>query len=169
MRAVPARWALPGILLVALVLRTIWPLADPPELLSWSTGEYTDPAWVVHGADGSDEVTVAGETRVSALENGRVTSFSFSPESVGIERANARALTGGTPEENARTIVDILEGARGARRDAVVLNAGFVIAVAGHADSVQDGVRIAAASIDDGRARDVLEHLRAVTNELALT
>jgi anthranilate phosphoribosyltransferase len=127
-----------------------------------------EKVYVVHGSDGSDEVTVAGDTRVSVLDDGRVTTFSFAPESVGIERANARALTGGTPDENAQTIVAILEGARGARRDAVVLNAGFVIAVAGHADSVADGVKIAAASIDEGRARDVLERLRAVTNELAL-
>jgi anthranilate phosphoribosyltransferase len=127
----------------------------------------SEKVFVVHGSDGSDEVTVAGETRVTVLENGRVDTFAFAPESVGIERANARALTGGSPQENAETIVAILDGARGAKRDAVVLNAGFVLAVAGCADSIADGVVLAAAAIDDGRAKDVLERLRATTRELA--
>ncbi len=127
----------------------------------------SEKVYVVHGSDGSDEVTVAGDTRVTVLDHGHVDTFTFSPESVGIERVNARALTGGTPEENAATIVAILEGARGAKRDAVVLNAGFVIAVAGRADSVADGVAMAAAAIDDGRAKDTLERLRATTRELA--
>lgn len=128
----------------------------------------SEKVYVVHGSDGSDEVTVTGETRVTVLDGGRVETFTFAPESVGIERANARALTGGTPEENAGTIVAILDGARGAKRDAVVLNAGFVIAVAGRANSIVEGVAMAAASIDDGRAKDVLERLRATTRELAV-
>ncbi|HXV14402.1 MAG TPA: anthranilate phosphoribosyltransferase [Candidatus Krumholzibacteria bacterium] len=127
----------------------------------------SEKVYVVHGSDGSDEVTVAGETRVTVLDEGRVETFSFAPESVGIERASARALTGGSPEENAHTIVAVLDGARGAKRDAVVLNAGFVIAVAGRAGSIAEGVAMAAASIDDGRAKDVLERLRAATREIA--
>ncbi len=127
----------------------------------------SERVYVVHGCDGSDEVTVAGETRVTVLEGDRVETFSFAPESVGIERAAASALRGGTPDDNAATIVGILDGARGAKRDAVVLNAGFVIAVAGRADSIADGVAQAAASIDEGRAKDTLERLRATTRELA--
>ena len=129
----------------------------------------SEKVYVVHGSDGSDEVTVAGETRVTVLDGGHVETFSFAPESVGIERANARALTGGTPDENAKTIVAILDGAQGAKRDAVVLNAGFVIAVAGLAASIADGVTAAAAAIDDGRAKDVLERLRTTTRESAST
>ncbi len=127
----------------------------------------SEKVYVVHGSDGSDEVTVAGETRVTVLDQGRVETFTFAPESVGIERANARALTGGSPEENAATIVAILDGAKGAKRDAVVLNAGFVLAVAGRADSIADGVARAAAAIDDGRAKDTLERLRATTRDVA--
>ncbi len=127
----------------------------------------SEKVYVVHGSDGSDEVTVAGETRVTVLDDGRIDTFSFEPESVGIERANARALTGGSPQENAETIVAILDGARGAKRDAVVLNAGFVLAVAGRADSIADGVARAAAAIDDGRAKDVLERLREATRDSA--
>jgi anthranilate phosphoribosyltransferase len=129
----------------------------------------SEKVYVVHGSDGSDEVTVAGETRVTVLDGGNVETFSFAPESVGIERANARALTGGTPDENAKTIVAILDGAQGAKRDAVVLNAGFVIAVAGLAESIADGVTAAAAAIDDGRAKDVLERLREATRDSALS
>lgn len=129
----------------------------------------SEKVYVVHGSDGSDEVTVTGETRVTLLDDGHVTTSSFAPESVGIERANARALTGGTPEENAKTIVAILDGARGAKRDAVVLNAAFVIVVAGRADSIAEGVSLAAASIDEGRAKDVLERLRAATRAIAAT
>jgi anthranilate phosphoribosyltransferase len=127
----------------------------------------SEKVYVVHGSDGSDEVTIAGETRVTLLEDGRVTTSSFAPESVGIERANPRALTGGTPQENAATIVAILDGARGSKRDAVVLNAAFAIAVAGHADSIAEGIALAAASIDEGRAKDVLERLRAATRVIA--
>ncbi len=127
----------------------------------------SEKVYVVHGSDGSDEVTVAGETRVTVLDGGRVETFEFTPESVGIERAHVRTLTGGTPEDNAKTIVAILDGARGSKRDAVVLNAGFVIAVAGLVESISDGVALAAAAIDDGRAKDVLERLRAATLEAA--
>ncbi len=127
----------------------------------------SEKVYVVHGCDGSDEVTVAGETRVTVLDDGRIETFSFAPESVGIERSAASALRGGTPEDNAATIVAILDGARGSKRDAVVLNAGFVIAVAGRAESVAEGVTMAAAAIDDGRAKDTLERLRATTRELA--
>jgi anthranilate phosphoribosyltransferase len=127
----------------------------------------SEKVYVVHGCDGSDEVTVAGETRVTVLDGGRVETFSFAPESVGIERAPASSIKGGSPDQNAATIVAVLDGARGPKRDAVVLNAGFVMAVAGRADSISEGVAMAGAAIDDGRAKDVLERLRATTRELA--
>ncbi len=127
----------------------------------------SEHVYVVHGSDGSDEVTVAGETKVTALHDGRIDTFSFVPESVGIRRADPRSLAGGSPEENAVAILDIFDGAPGPRRDAVVLNAGFVIAVAGIAATVADGVRMAAASIDGGRARAAVDAVRAVTDELA--
>ncbi len=127
----------------------------------------SEKVYVVHGSDGSDEVTVAGTTRVTVLDHGNIETFTFEPESVGIARASARSLTGGTPEENAETIVSVFDGARGAKRDAVVLNAGFVIAVSGVAATIADGVAMAAASIDEGRAKDTLERLRATTREFA--
>jgi anthranilate phosphoribosyltransferase len=123
----------------------------------------SERAYVVHGVDGSDEVTVAGSTRVTSLRDGRVDTFTFTPESVGLERTTARALTGGSPDENAGTIVAILDGARGAKRDAVVLNAGFALDVAGVCDTIEAGVRRAEEAIDSGRARAVLDNLREIT------
>ena len=123
--------------------------------------------FVVHGSDGSDEVTVAGETRVTSLDNGAINTFTFEPESVGIARADARELRGSSPAENAASISSILDGAKGPRRDAVVLNAGFVIAVAGRAGSIQEGVTMAAEAIDSGRARAVLDNLRTITNRIS--
>jgi len=127
----------------------------------------SERVFVVHGSDGSDEVTIAGETRVTSLDNGHITTFTFVPESVGISRADARELRGGSPAENAKSISSILDGTRGPRRDAVVLNAGFVIAVAGRAESIQEGVTMAAEAIDSGRARVVLDNLRTITNHIS--
>jgi anthranilate phosphoribosyltransferase len=123
----------------------------------------SEHVYVVHGSDGSDEVTIAGETRVTTLRDGWITTATFTPESVGLARANPKTLTGGTPEENAATILAILHGAVGARRDAVVLNAAFVICAGGRAQTIEEGVQAAADSIDSGRARAVIDTLRAVT------
>src|SRR5262245_33749142 len=155
----------------AFVKRQLIGVFDPvhTETVARVLGELgSEKVYVVHGSDGSDEVTISGETRVTVLDEGRVETFTFEPESVGIKRSPARSLTGGTPEENAATIHAILEGAQGAKRDAVVLNAAFVIAVSGRAESVADGVQLAAAAIDDGRAKAVLEQLRVTTRDIAL-
>ena len=123
----------------------------------------SEHVYVVHGSDGSDEVTIAGETRVTTLRDGRIATSTFTPESVGLARASPKALTGGTPDENAATILAILDGAVGARRDAVVLNAAFVICAGGRAQTVEEGVQAAAESIDNGRARATIDALREVT------
>jgi anthranilate phosphoribosyltransferase len=127
----------------------------------------SERVFVVHGSDGSDEVTIAGETRVTSLHDGVIDTFTFTPEAVGIARADASAVRGGTPAENAHSITTILDGAPGPRRDAVVINAGFAIAVAGKAESIQEGVALAAQSIDSGHARAVLDNLRTITARLA--
>lgn len=127
----------------------------------------SERVYVVHGADGTDEVSITGETKVSALENGAVRTFTFTPESVGIERAAVADLEGGDAHANARAITDLLEGAPGPKRDAVLVNAAFVIDVAGKADSIEEGLERARQSIDGGGAREVLESLRRVSAELA--
>ena len=126
----------------------------------------SERVFVVHGGDGSDEVTVAGETRVTSLHDGRIETFMFSPESWGFRAPMRANCSGERRVENAESISSILDGAKGPRRDAVVLNAGFVIAVAGRAESIQEGVTLAAESIDSGRARVVLDNLRTITLRL---
>jgi anthranilate phosphoribosyltransferase len=126
----------------------------------------SEKVYVVHGADGTDEVSIGAETRVSALDDGEVRTFTFTPESVGMRRAGNGSLAGGDAEANARTIEQILDGARGPRRDAVVLNAAFVIDVAGLAPSIEDGVALASEAIDSGRARAVLDSLRDASAKL---
>jgi anthranilate phosphoribosyltransferase len=128
----------------------------------------SEKVYVVHGSDGSDEVTITGSTRVTALNDGRVQTFNFEPEAVGLPRAAKGALAGGAPEENASAILSILDGARGPKRDAVVLNAGFVISAAGRAESIQEGVRLATESVDSGRARAALDNVRTITGRLAM-
>lgn len=127
----------------------------------------SEKAYVVFGRDGCDEVSVTAATKVTVLDGGRIDTFEFEPESVGIERSAPEALSGGTPAENADTIRRILDGETGPKRDAVVLNAGFAVAVSGKVDSIADGVARAAEAIDSGAAKAKLEELVEVTSELA--
>ena len=122
----------------------------------------SEAVWVVHGA-GLDEITTAGATRVAALENGEVRSFEVTPEAAGLPRAAPGDLTGGDAAHNARALRAVLEGARNAYRDIALLNAGAALVVAGQAASLADGVALAAAAIDDGRAAAVLDRLIAVS------
>jgi anthranilate phosphoribosyltransferase len=124
-------------------------------------------ALVVSSADGLDEMSTSGTTRVVEVDGSELQSYEVSPEDVGLPPAAPEELTGGTPDRNAETTRRILEGERGPRRDLAVLNAGAAVYVAGRADSLEDGVRAAEAAIDDGRAADVLERLVELTGRLA--
>jgi anthranilate phosphoribosyltransferase len=120
-------------------------------------------AFVVHGEDGMDEISICGPTRVAEVMDGRVRTHTLSPEDVGFRRAPLEALRGGAPEENARICVSILQGETGPRRDVVLLNAGAALVAAGLAGTVADGVARAAESIDGGRAYATLEAVRLRT------
>ena len=120
-------------------------------------------AWVVHG-DGLDELTLAGPTTVASLQNGTVETFEVTPEDAGLARAPLDAVRGGDPEHNAAALRDVLEGAAGAYRDIVLLNAGAALVVAGKADDVKTGTEIAADSIDSGKAKAKLDALVEMTN-----
>jgi anthranilate phosphoribosyltransferase len=124
----------------------------------------TEKAWIVHGADGLDELSTTGPTRVAMLENGQVTVRDIVPEDAGIPRATLAALKGGTAEDNARAIRDLLEGAKSAFRDIVLLNSAAALVVAGGASDLRDGVTRAAEAIDTGRAANALEQARAQRN-----
>lgn len=120
--------------------------------------------WVVHGADGLDELTTTGPTHVAQLDDGDITVFEVVPEDAGLPRASLADLKGGDAATNARAIRDVLAGKPGPFRDIVVLNAAAAMIVAGRAASLADGVEQAARSIDEGRAAAALDRLVAITN-----
>ncbi len=125
----------------------------------------TQHAYVVHGNDGLDEITITTNTRMSILKDGDVNTYTFDPTTLGIEKANPASLEGGTPEENAEITTNILKGERGPKRDIVLLNAAAAIVVGGKAEGIESGLKLAAESIDSGSAFEKLEALKKVSNE----
>jgi anthranilate phosphoribosyltransferase len=120
-------------------------------------------AWTVHG-QGLDELTTTGETEVAEWKDGAVRRFTVTPEEAGLPRADLAALRGGDAEENAAALRALLDGAKGAYRDIVLLNAAAALVVADHAHDLADGAALAAAVIDDGRAAKALADLVEATN-----
>jgi anthranilate phosphoribosyltransferase len=120
-------------------------------------------ALVVHGAIGVDEVSPAGVTRVSELADGEILEYEITPADVGLEDVRVEALAGGDPERNAAMIEAILSGEQGPTRSAVVMNAAAALIAADAADSWERGARMAEASLDEGKAAEALERLRAAT------
>lgn len=119
--------------------------------------------WVCHG-DGLDEITTTGETVVAELKDGKVRSFTVTPEEAGLKRAKLADLKGGSAEENAEAIRKLLGGDKGPFRDVALLNAAAALIVAGKTANLKDGVKQAATAIDEGAARAVLDRLVAVSN-----
>ena len=124
-------------------------------------------AFVVHGADGLDEISNTGESRVSETREGVVRTFSVSPEDFGLPRASITDLRGGDREQNAQIIRDVLAGERGPRRDIVLMNAAAALVVGAHARDLKEGAQLAARAIDTGAARDKLDQLIALSRKLA--
>jgi anthranilate phosphoribosyltransferase len=124
-------------------------------------------AFVVHGADGLDEISNTGESRVSEVREGMVRSSTVRPEDFGLERAAIGELMGGDREENARIIRAILDGETGPRRDIVLMNAAAALVAGGKARDFKDGVGLAAQAVDSGAARRTLEALIALSRRLA--
>ena len=124
-------------------------------------------ALVVSSADGLDEMSTSGTTRVVEVDGPELHSYDVSPEDVGLPRARPQDVAGGSPDTNAEIARAILAGEPGPRRDLAVLNAGAAIYVAGRADTLEAGVREAEAAIDDGRAAAALEAVVELTNDLA--
>jgi anthranilate phosphoribosyltransferase len=121
-------------------------------------------AWLVHGSDGTDEITICGETAVAALEDGRVREFTLHPEDAGLTPHPFEAILGGTPAENAAAFRALLDGAPGAYRDAVLLNAAAALVVAERVATLKDGVALARESIDSGAARTKIQTLARLTH-----
>ena len=121
-------------------------------------------ALVVYGQDRLDEISASAETSVCEVKDGTFKSYTISPEQFGLTRCKKEELTGGTPDENAAITKAILAGEQGARRTAVVLNAGAGLYVAGKADSIEAGVRLAEELIDSGKAEKKLEEFVKYSN-----
>jgi anthranilate phosphoribosyltransferase len=118
----------------------------------------------VSGQDGLDEITITGKTKICEGKDGVVKCYHIEPQDFGFTPARLRDIQGGTPEQNARIVRDVLAGEKSPRRDIVLMNAAPAIVAAGRAKTLADGARVAAEAIDGGRASEKLEALRTLTN-----
>ncbi len=122
-------------------------------------------AWLVHGSDGTDELTITGISWVAALENGQIKEVELHPEDAGLPVHAFEDILGGTPADNANAFRALLDGAPSAYRDAVLLNAAAALVVADAAPDLRIGVEMAATSIDSGAAKDKIRALARITQE----
>ncbi|MEX5726743.1 anthranilate phosphoribosyltransferase [Rhodovulum iodosum] len=165
------------------IFNILGPLTNPAGVKRQLTGAFTralirpmaetlgalgsEVAWLVHGSDGTDEISIAGITYVAMLEGGEVSERELHPEEAGLPEHPFDAILGGTPEHNARAFGALLDGEPSAYRDAVLLNAAAALVVAGRAKTLPEGVEIASESIDSGAARAKVEGLAKITSEAA--
>jgi anthranilate phosphoribosyltransferase len=162
------------------VFNILGPLTNPAGVTRQLTGAYalsllrpmaetlralgSTRAWLVHGADGADELSISGPTAVVQLADGAITDFEVSPALAGLPEHPFEAIVGGSAAENGRALRALLEGATGAYRDAALLNAAGALVVAERAASLREGAEIAAESLDSGRARAAAEALARITS-----
>lgn len=120
-------------------------------------------AMVVHGVDGLDEITLTGNTYVAELKNGTIAEYEINPFDYGLKLCDKESLKGGTPEENAKILQDILNGIEGAKTDIVLINAGAAIYLGGKAVDLAEGINLARAAIKNGAAMNVLNKVIELT------
>lgn len=120
---------------------------------------------VVYGQDKLDEISLSSPTSVCEIRDGWFRSYTIKPEDFGFQRCDKSELKGSTPEENAKITRGILRGDKGAKRDAVLMNAGAGLYIAGKAESIQEGINLAERLIDTGKALDTLDKFVTVSNE----
>jgi anthranilate phosphoribosyltransferase len=121
-------------------------------------------AWVVHSSEGLDELSTSGPNFVAQIAGGDLRSFELHPEQVGLRLTDPKDLLGGEPADNAAAIVALFDGAPGAYRDTVLLNAGAALLVADKVQTIEDGIALARETLDGGKARQTLARLVAVSN-----
>ena len=141
----------------AFAIDLIFPMAETLKDLG------TEKAWLVHGGDGTDEISIAEPTQVAVLENGKIRGREVHPEDAGLPVHPFRDILGGTPAENAAAFRALLDGTRSAYRDAVLLNAAAALVVADKAKDLKSGAEMAADSVDSGAAKARVEALARVT------
>jgi anthranilate phosphoribosyltransferase len=122
-------------------------------------------AFVVFGEGSFDEISITGKTQVSELKNGQVETYTIEPGDFGFQRAQLDDIKGGDADENARIVLGVLKGEPGARREMVLLNAAAALIAAGQAADFPAGIARAAEAIDDGKAMEKLEAMKAITSE----
>jgi len=125
-----------------------------------------DHALVVHGEDGLDEITVSGKTHICELKGGNIVNYTISPEKIGLKQAGSASLKGGSAKENAKLLRNILSGAQGPQRDAVLMNAAAVLLAGDKVQTLQKGVELSQKTIDSGLALDKLEKLIELSQNL---
>jgi anthranilate phosphoribosyltransferase len=161
---------------VRTIFNILGPLTNPAgakrQILGVSRKELTEPlarvlgklgstrAFVVHGADGLDEITTTGETHITALDAGKIVSYTITPEQFGLRATPLGAFAGGDATENAAITLAVLEGKQGPHRDVVLLNAAAALAVAGAAADLEAGLQLAAYAVDSGAALEKLRRLQ---------
>ncbi|NEY91288.1 anthranilate phosphoribosyltransferase [Tabrizicola oligotrophica] len=124
----------------------------------------SEKAWLVHGGDGSDELSIVAASPVCELDAGEIREFTVHPEDAGLPAYPFEAIQGGTPAENAVAFRALLDGAKGGFRDAVLLNAAAALVVADKAKTLKEGVEIARESLDSGKAKAKIEALARITH-----
>ena len=126
----------------------------------------SEKAWLVHGDDGLDELTTTATTHVAILDGGNVTARDVTPEDIGLARVPLSAIQGGDAPENAAALRRLLDGEKGPFRDIVILNAAAALIVADKVKNLKDGAALAAAALDNGRAKDVLARVVALSQKV---
>lgn len=121
-------------------------------------------AMVVYGKDKLDEISMSAPTAVCELNNGEIKSYEIAPEDFGLNRCTKEDLVGGAPEENAAITKAVLGGEKGPKRDAVCMNAGAALYIAGKADTLADGIKLAGEIIDSGKALEILDKIIEISN-----
>ncbi len=172
----------------SLQLRTIFnllgPLANPAQTKRQVLGVFdrkwlrpmaevllklgSEHVWVVHGHDGLDEITNTTKTSVAELKNGQITEFDIHPSDVGLATATIEDLKGGDADVNAQAITNLFAGEASAYRDIVLMNTGAALVVAGRVDTFAEGVKLAAKTIDEGKAASTLKQWISYTNKFRI-
>ena len=123
-------------------------------------------ALIVHGMDGLDELSISGETQIWEMESGSVTSYTITPEDLGLNRSSLKALEARNADESIQILRSVLQGEEGPPRDVVLMNSGAALMAANHVNCLKDGIQMAAESIDCGKALRTLENIVRLSNEL---
>lgn len=153
------------------------PAADKYELMGVYSDELVEPlakvlqnlgvkrGATVCGASHLDEITTTGTNLICEIKNGNITKYALNAEDYGLKKVPLEDILGGSPDDNAQITLDILNGVKDAKRDIVVLNAGMSIYLAGKAETIFDGIKLAQESIDSGKAKAKLDEFIKATNE----